>query len=548
MQKNVAGQKIGAQLVSATDGSAFTGSVTVYVTGDAGTQAVGSVGSGACAHEGEGYHTYAPAQAETNYDLIAFTFKGTGAVPVTVQVYTRVDANVLTAAGTAWNSGAITEGTFSTTAGSFAPLGIIDQGTAQSATSTGLVLRAGASFADNVLRNCVVAVYGSTQGYWQAPRLITANALSGDTVTVDPAWEVTPSGTIEYKIYGAPADLTTPPAVNLTQISGDSAAADNLEAVLDGTGGVTLVADLTGNIDGSVAVASALGSGSVNADALAADAVSEIWSAGTRTLTAGTNINGSTFTSIPWNPAWDAEVQSECADALAAYDPPTKAELDAAESNIRGADGDTLKTLSDQIDGLSTAAAPQLLLNTTIATLASQTSFTLTAGSPDNDAYNGAVVVVTDQSTSTQKAVGLISDYVGSTRTVTLSADPGVFAMAVGDTVDVLANITSAPTVTQIRQEIDSNSTQLAAIVADTNELQTDWANGGRLDVILDARASQATADAIAGYLDTEVAAIKAKTDQLTFTVANQVDANAESINATAVNGAGTSGNKWRGA
>jgi hypothetical protein len=94
MQKNVSGQKIGAQLVSATDGSAFTGSVTVAVTGDAGTQATGSVGSGACAHEGNGYHTYAPAQAETNYDLIAFTFTGTGAVPVTVQMETRHDANV----------------------------------------------------------------------------------------------------------------------------------------------------------------------------------------------------------------------------------------------------------------------------------------------------------------------------------------------------------------------------------------------------------------------------------------------------------------------
>lgn len=33
--------------------------------------------------------------------------------------------------------------------------------------------------------------------------------------------------------------------------------------------------------------------------------------------------------------------------------------------------------------------------------------------------------------------------------------------------------------------------------------------------------------DTIAGYLDTEIAAIKAKTDQLTFTVANQVDATA---------------------
>ena len=88
MKKNVAGQKIGAQAVTATDGSAFTGAVTVYVTGDAGTQAIGSVGAGVCTHEGNGYHTYAPAQAETNYDLVAFTFIGSGAVPGTVQVYT----------------------------------------------------------------------------------------------------------------------------------------------------------------------------------------------------------------------------------------------------------------------------------------------------------------------------------------------------------------------------------------------------------------------------------------------------------------------------
>ena len=110
MTKNTASQKIGAQLVSATDGSAFTSSVTVSVTGDAGTQATGSVGSGACTHEGNGYHTYAPAQAETNYDLIAFTFTGTGAVPVTVQVFTtgsakslvNVPANVTQLLGTAW--------------------------------------------------------------------------------------------------------------------------------------------------------------------------------------------------------------------------------------------------------------------------------------------------------------------------------------------------------------------------------------------------------------------------------------------------------------
>lgn len=47
--------------------------------------------------------------------------------------------------------------------------------------------------------------------------------------------------------------------------------------------------------------------------------------------------------------------------------------------------------------------------------------------------------------------------------------------------------VSAAPTVVQNRQEMDSNSTQLAAIVGDTNELQGDWTNGGRLDLLLDA-------------------------------------------------------------
>jgi len=86
MKRNVAGQKIGAQIITAADGSAFSGAVTVYVTKDAGTQAIGSVGSGAATSEGNGYYTYAPSQSETDGDLLAYTFIGTGAIPVTVQV------------------------------------------------------------------------------------------------------------------------------------------------------------------------------------------------------------------------------------------------------------------------------------------------------------------------------------------------------------------------------------------------------------------------------------------------------------------------------
>ena len=95
MRANVASQWIGAQMVSATDGSAFTGSVTVYVTGNNGTQAAGGTGSGACTHEGGGYHSYVPTQAETNYTHIAFTFTGSGAIPVTIQVYTYWDCNMV---------------------------------------------------------------------------------------------------------------------------------------------------------------------------------------------------------------------------------------------------------------------------------------------------------------------------------------------------------------------------------------------------------------------------------------------------------------------
>lgn len=44
-----------------------------------------------------------------------------------------------------------------------------------------------------------------------------------------------------------------------------------------------------------------------------------------------------------------------------------------------------------------------------------------------------------------------------------------------------------------------------------------------------------------------EIEEIKSKTDNLTFTVAGQVDANTESMNGAEILGNGTSANKWRG-
>ena len=66
--------------------------------------------------------------------------------------------------------------------------------------------------------------------------------------------------------------------------------------------------------------------------------------------------------------------------------------------------------------------------------------------------------------------------------------------------------VASLPTKEEIRAEIDANSTQLALIIEDTNELQTDWHNGGRLDLLIDA--------------------IKAATDILTMITTTVSDAN----------------------
>jgi hypothetical protein len=77
---------------------------------------------------------------------------------------------------------------------------------------------------------------------------------------------------------------------------------------------------------------------------------------------------GDQFTALPWNAAWDEEVQSEATDALNAYDPPTNAEMVArtlvaasyfdpatdAVANVTLVDTTTTNTDMVDVSGLST--------------------------------------------------------------------------------------------------------------------------------------------------------------------------------------------------
>lgn len=77
------------------------------------------------------------------------------------------------------------------------------------------------------------------------------------------------------------------------------------------------------------------------------------------------------------------------------------------------------------------------LLDTTIATLTDQDTFTLTDGSSDNGAYDGCGIVITDQATADQIARSQVLSYTGSSKTVQLLYNPDVFTMAVGDLVTI---------------------------------------------------------------------------------------------------------------
>lgn len=63
---------------------------------------------------------------------------------------------------------------------------------------------------------------------------------------------------------------------------------------------------------------------------------------------------GAGLTAVPWNAAWDAEVQSEAADALSAYDPPTNAELATALAAADDAVLAAISTLSGAVATVDT--------------------------------------------------------------------------------------------------------------------------------------------------------------------------------------------------
>lgn len=90
---------------------------------------------------------------------------------------------------------------------------------------------------------------------------------------------------------------------------------------------------------------------------------------------------------------------------------------------------------------------PMAVLNTTIASLSSQTSFTLTNGPAEDDALNGMWAMIHDVASAVQASWVEILDYTGSTKTVTLAAG-ATFTAAATDNFSVMAPSPLRPTTT----------------------------------------------------------------------------------------------------
>jgi len=161
----------------------------------------------------------------------------------------------------------------------------------------------------------------------------------------------------------------------------------------------------------------AVGSGTIRWTGTAEEAVP---AAVNVTMSAGVALGGrlAEVTDLPSQPLDATATQAAAAAAIGAYDPPTKAELDAGLLALVGADGDTLETLSDQLDGIPTTGAAG----------AGAIAHTITVDDGVNPLDGAEVWISTDEAGANVVAGTLSTDALGQ---VTFMLDAGSYWMHV---------------------------------------------------------------------------------------------------------------------
>lgn len=346
------------------------------------------------------------------------------------------------------------------TAGAIPELGILDRGTAQSASSTGLVLRTAAAFADDALIGATVVQTGGTNSPQSAR--ITDNALSGDTITVDSWPNGTPGGTITYIIFGTTPDSAGSAldaagvrsalgmsSANLdTQLAALQADTDNIQTRLP----ASLV---SGRMDVSVG---AMASGVLTATAIASDAI-------TAAKVASDAV---------------AEIQSGLA---------TSSALSSVATNVSAILVDTDTTIPALLTTIDTVVDA---IEVDTQDIQARLPTALVGGRIDASVGAMASGVVTAAAVATGA----------------IDAD----AIASDAVTEIQSGLATAASITSLAAAVNTVDAVVDAILVDTG---TDL---------------PATLSTIDGRIDTEVSAIKAQTDKLTFNARNEVAADIKAV------------------
>lgn len=139
---------------------------------------------------------------------------------------------------------------------------------------------------------------------------------------------------------------------------------------------------------------------------------------------------------------------------------------------------------------------PGAVLDTTLASLTNQTSFTLTAGPAEDNALTGLWAVIHDIASAVQASWVQISGYTGSTKTVTLAAG-ATFTVASGDNISVMYPVPLQATT--LGRTLD---------VSATGEAGIDWANIGSPTTAVNLSATNIDVDQVVASVSGAVASV----------------------------------------
>jgi len=192
----------------------------------------------------------------------------------------------------------------------------------------------------------------------------------------------------------------------------------------------------------------------------------KVWSTATRSLTdkAGFTISGTITTLDGLENISTTEVNTEVDNAIETYRLHELMHTALGSQPVAGSifadltedDGGTQRFNANALEQAPTGGTnPNVLVDTTISSVTSQTEFVLAAGSNDDNAYDDQAIVLYDVSDNDYPSVRVVTSYVGSTRTVTIDSAPDFTIVATdGVKIFVTAPGATAPTAAQVADAV----------------------------------------------------------------------------------------------